>query len=124
MLQQHLSCAALEHPLSLLYDEKYFGPGLESAVMKLKNKGYLSTDVSRDYAARMWTYIGHEVIHMSGIFLLCRLIVLLDSVNAFYVLHRQLGLLQVSELLSDLKVVSNTLFLFRNFHQVLLALEP
>lgn len=65
MLQQHLSCAALEHPLSFLHDEKYFGPGLESAIMKLKSNGYLSTDLSRDYAARMWTYIGKEVMHVS-----------------------------------------------------------
>ncbi|KAL0441992.1 UNVERIFIED_CONTAM: ATP-dependent helicase hrq1 [Sesamum radiatum] len=61
VLQQHLLCAALEHPLSLLHDEKYFGPGLESAIMRLKSKGCLSTDLSRDAAARIWTYIGHEV---------------------------------------------------------------
>ncbi|XP_057804983.1 uncharacterized protein LOC131020283 isoform X2 [Salvia miltiorrhiza] len=60
VLQQHLSCAALEHPLSFLYDVDYFGPGLENAVMKLKSNGYLNTDMSRDYAARMWTYIGQE----------------------------------------------------------------
>ncbi|KAH6797259.1 UBQ protein [Perilla frutescens var. hirtella] len=60
VLQQHLSCAALEHPLSLLHDDKYFGLGLESAIMKLKSKGHLSTDPSCDYAARMWTYIGQE----------------------------------------------------------------
>lgn len=64
MLHQHLSCAALELPLSLLHDVDYFGPGLESAVMKLKNNGYLSTDMSHDYAARMWTYIGQEVMHV------------------------------------------------------------
>ncbi|KAL2242976.1 UNVERIFIED_CONTAM: ATP-dependent helicase hrq1, partial [Sesamum indicum] len=60
VLQQHLLCAALEHPLSLLHDEKYFGPGLESAIMGLKSKGCLTTDLSRDAAARIWTYIGHE----------------------------------------------------------------
>lgn len=64
MLQQHLSCAAREHPLSLFYDEKYFGPDLESAIVKLKSNGYLSTDPSRDAAARMWTYIGKEVMHV------------------------------------------------------------
>lgn len=64
MLQQHLSCAALEHPLSVIHDEKYFGPGLESAVTKLKNNGCLSTDLSRDSASRIWTYIGHEVIRV------------------------------------------------------------
>ncbi|KZV15998.1 hypothetical protein F511_14364 [Dorcoceras hygrometricum] len=60
VLQQHLSCAALEHPLSLLHDEKYFGPGIESAVMILKNKGLLTTHLSLGPASRMWTYIGHE----------------------------------------------------------------
>ena len=61
MLERHLACAALEHPLSLLHDEKYFGPNIESSIMKLKNKGYLSTDPSRDSSARIWSYIGHEV---------------------------------------------------------------
>ncbi|KAL1541704.1 hypothetical protein AAHA92_25893 [Salvia divinorum] len=60
VLQQHLSCAALELPLSFIHDVDYFGPGLENAVMKLKSNGYLSTDMSRDYATRMWTYIGRE----------------------------------------------------------------
>ncbi|KAK6148636.1 hypothetical protein DH2020_019548 [Rehmannia glutinosa] len=64
VLQQHLSCAALEHPLSVLHDEKYFGAGLEKAIMRLKDKGCLSTDLSRDCAARIWAYIGHEVIHV------------------------------------------------------------
>lgn len=60
VLEQHLTCAAFEHPLSLQHDEKYFGPGFEAAVMTLKNKGYLNTDVSRDSSARIWSYIGHE----------------------------------------------------------------
>ncbi|CAA0820868.1 Unknown protein [Striga hermonthica] len=60
VLQQHLACSALEHPLSLLHDEKYFGSGLEKAITSLKSKGFLSTDLSRDCSARIWTYIGHE----------------------------------------------------------------
>ncbi|KAL6559538.1 hypothetical protein OROGR_004670 [Orobanche gracilis] len=60
VLQQHLSCSALEYPLNLLHDEKYFGAGLERAIVGLKNKGCLSTDLSRDSAGRIWTYIGHE----------------------------------------------------------------
>ncbi|KAL8042408.1 hypothetical protein ABFX02_09G048500 [Erythranthe guttata] len=60
VLQQHLSCAALEHPLSLVHDEKYFGPALEGSITRLQNKGFLTTDPSRDCASRMWTYIGHE----------------------------------------------------------------
>lgn len=64
VLEQHLVCASLEHPLSMLHDEKYFGPGLESAILTLKTKGYLSTDLSRDFSARIWSYIGHEVIYL------------------------------------------------------------
>ncbi|KAM7279820.1 hypothetical protein ACFE04_006954 [Oxalis oulophora] len=60
VLEQHLVCAALEHPLSLIYDERYFGSGLDRAVTCLKNKGYLSCDPSRDSSARMWSYIGRE----------------------------------------------------------------
>ncbi|KAL9156100.1 hypothetical protein ABFS82_09G050400 [Erythranthe guttata] len=60
VLQQHLSCAALEHPLSLVHDEKYFGPALEGSITRLQNKGFLTTDPSCDCASRMWTYIGHE----------------------------------------------------------------
>lgn len=61
MLEQHLVCAAHEHPISLLHDEKYFGPGLKNTIMTLETKGYLSTDSSRDPSARIWSYIGHEV---------------------------------------------------------------
>eukprot|EP00258_Populus_trichocarpa_P021527 XP_024437546.1 ATP-dependent helicase hrq1 isoform X5 [Populus trichocarpa] len=60
VLKQHLVCAAREHPLSLLHDEKYFGSSLSNALMSLKNKGDLSFDPSRDSFARIWSYIGHE----------------------------------------------------------------
>ncbi|KAJ4713250.1 ATP-dependent helicase [Melia azedarach] len=60
VLEQHLVCAALEHPLSLICDEKYFGSGLCSAVMTLKNIGYLSSDPSHDSSAQIFEYIGHE----------------------------------------------------------------
>nr|TKS12647.1 hypothetical protein D5086_0000061660 [Populus alba] len=62
VLKQHLVCAALEHPLSLLHDEKYFGSSLGNALMSLKNKGDLSFDPSRDSSARIWSYIGHEAV--------------------------------------------------------------
>ncbi|OMO52842.1 hypothetical protein CCACVL1_29059 [Corchorus capsularis] len=60
VLEQHLVCAALEHPLSLLYDEKYFGSGLNSAITTLKSRGYLVSDPSSDFLAKIWSYIGHE----------------------------------------------------------------
>ncbi|XP_010546214.1 PREDICTED: uncharacterized protein LOC104818356 isoform X2 [Tarenaya hassleriana] len=62
VLEQHLVCAALEHPLSLQYDEKHFGSGLSNGIAVLNNKGFLSSDPSRDSSARIWTYIGHEKI--------------------------------------------------------------
>ncbi|XWS37243.1 hypothetical protein CRYUN_Cryun19dG0026700 [Craigia yunnanensis] len=60
VLEQHLVCAALEHPLSLLYDEKYFGSGMNSAITALKSRGYLISDPSNDSLAKIWSYIGHE----------------------------------------------------------------
>ncbi|XP_011014689.1 PREDICTED: putative ATP-dependent helicase hrq1 isoform X8 [Populus euphratica] len=67
VLKQHLVCAALEHPLSLLHDEKYFGSSLSNALMSLKNKGDLSFDPSRDSFARIWSYIGHGKMPSRGI---------------------------------------------------------
>ncbi|MCD9645977.1 hypothetical protein HAX54_035467 [Datura stramonium] len=67
VLEQHLAAAAFEHPLSLSYDEKYFGPGLENIIMALKNNGILSTDISRSAAARIWNYIGLEKMPSSAI---------------------------------------------------------
>eukprot|EP00258_Populus_trichocarpa_P021526 XP_024437545.1 uncharacterized ATP-dependent helicase YprA isoform X4 [Populus trichocarpa] len=67
VLKQHLVCAAREHPLSLLHDEKYFGSSLSNALMSLKNKGDLSFDPSRDSFARIWSYIGHEKMPSRGI---------------------------------------------------------
>lgn len=61
VLEQHLSCAAIEHPLSLHYDEKFFGNGLSCAITTLKNRGCISSDPSRDSSARIWNYIGREV---------------------------------------------------------------
>ncbi|XP_030476883.2 uncharacterized protein LOC115693939 isoform X2 [Syzygium oleosum] len=60
VLEQHLSCAAIEHPLSLHYDEKFFGNGLSCAITTLKNRGCVSSDPSRDSSARIWNYIGRE----------------------------------------------------------------
>ncbi|CAB4281068.1 unnamed protein product [Prunus armeniaca] len=44
VLAQQLVCAAHEYPLTLSYDEKFFGSGLDSAIVSLKNRGYLSYD--------------------------------------------------------------------------------
>ncbi|GAB2270176.1 hypothetical protein Dimus_005080 [Dionaea muscipula] len=66
VLEQHLVCAALEHPLSLIYDEKYFSSCLNSAIMALESRGYLSCDSSRG-SARIWSYIGQERMPSYGI---------------------------------------------------------
>ncbi|TYH99084.1 hypothetical protein ES332_A11G042300v1 [Gossypium tomentosum] len=60
VLEQHLVCAAIEHPLSLLYDEKYFGSGLSKAITALKNRGYLTSNPSNDSLSKIWSYMGHE----------------------------------------------------------------
>ncbi|XP_059453824.1 uncharacterized protein LOC132184275 isoform X1 [Corylus avellana] len=60
VLEQHLVCAAHEYPLCLLYDEKYFGSGLNCSISSLKTRGYLSTVQSCDSSFQMWNYIGHE----------------------------------------------------------------
>ncbi|KAD4888870.1 hypothetical protein E3N88_20943 [Mikania micrantha] len=60
VLEQHLVCASLEHPLSVIHDEKYFGPALETSILSLKSKGYVTTDPSRGPTAEIWNYIGHE----------------------------------------------------------------
>ncbi|KAF5177122.1 Atp-dependent helicase hrq1 [Thalictrum thalictroides] len=60
VLEQHLVCASVEHPLSLLHDERYFGPGLNSSIASLVKKRCLSSDPSHDFPDRMWSYIGIE----------------------------------------------------------------
>ena len=61
VLEQHLVCAAIEHPLSLIHDEKYFGSGLNAALSALESRGYLSADPPRESTGRIWSYIGQEV---------------------------------------------------------------
>ncbi|KAI3953666.1 hypothetical protein MKW98_017490 [Papaver atlanticum] len=60
VLEQHLMCAAVEHPLNMLYDDKYFGPSLHNAILALTNKGCLSYHPMHDSSTRIWSYIGHE----------------------------------------------------------------
>ncbi|PNY04728.1 ATP-dependent helicase hrq1-like protein [Trifolium pratense] len=60
VLEQHLVCAAHEHPLSVQYDEQYFGACLESCLNSLKDRGYLCPDLSD--SSRIWNYIGPELI--------------------------------------------------------------
>ncbi|CAL0305025.1 unnamed protein product [Lupinus luteus] len=60
VLEQHLVCAAYEHPLCVQYDKQYFGSCLESVLISLKARGFLSSDLSSDSSSRIWNYIGPE----------------------------------------------------------------
>lgn len=64
VLEQHLVCASLEHPLSVVHDEKYFGPALKTAILSLKSKGHVTTDPSKGPDIEIWNYVGHEVYNM------------------------------------------------------------
>uniref|UniRef100_A0A0D9X1A7 Uncharacterized protein n=1 Tax=Leersia perrieri TaxID=77586 RepID=A0A0D9X1A7_9ORYZ len=60
VLEQHLACAAYEHPLSVQYDEDYFSTSLNSVMMGLREKGYLINNPSGPFSSSMWSYIGPE----------------------------------------------------------------
>ncbi|CAN0876969.1 ATP-dependent helicase HRQ1 [Linum grandiflorum] len=67
VVEQHLTCAAFEHPLSLQYDENHFGPGLDAAVMSLRNKGFVTCNRTDDHSARIWSYIGKKKSPSRGV---------------------------------------------------------
>ncbi|XP_038878310.1 uncharacterized ATP-dependent helicase YprA isoform X4 [Benincasa hispida] len=58
--QQHLLCAAYEHPVCVAYDQNFFGPGLNTALMSLKNRGDLIAESSCGSSKSIWNYIGQE----------------------------------------------------------------
>ncbi|XP_074577358.1 uncharacterized protein LOC141833761 [Curcuma longa] len=60
VLEQHIACAAFELPLCLQYDEKYFGSGLNSVIISLRNKGYLCNDAYDVSSPNSWNYIGPD----------------------------------------------------------------
>ncbi|KAK1678926.1 hypothetical protein QYE76_039774 [Lolium multiflorum] len=60
VLEQHLACAAYEHPLCLQYDENHFGSSLDSIMTTLKEKGYLINNPPGPFSSTMWNYIGPE----------------------------------------------------------------
>ncbi|KAL4584143.1 hypothetical protein LXL04_008733 [Taraxacum kok-saghyz] len=63
VLEQHLMCASLEHPLSVVHDDKYFGDHLKTSLISLKNKGYVTSNPSGD----IWNYIGPEKMPCRGV---------------------------------------------------------
>lgn len=41
VVEQHLACAALEHPLNVTHDEAYLGSRMQSAIVQLVKQGQL-----------------------------------------------------------------------------------
>ncbi|KAF3775124.1 ATP-dependent helicase [Nymphaea thermarum] len=68
ILEQHITCAAFEHPLSLQHDAEYFGSRLEDTITTLRTKGNLGHE-SCNTSLRTWVYVGREKIpsHAIGI---------------------------------------------------------
>ncbi|XP_023531211.1 uncharacterized protein LOC111793522 isoform X1 [Cucurbita pepo subsp. pepo] len=62
VLEQHLLCAAYEHPVCMVYDQNLFGPGLNTALVSLKSRGDLIPAPSCGSSKSIWTYIGKEKI--------------------------------------------------------------
>ncbi|KAL6848507.1 hypothetical protein ACP4OV_021801 [Aristida adscensionis] len=58
VLGQHLACAAYESPLRPVHDERYFGSGMNSVVMILKEKGCLMNNPSEP--SSVWKYVGAD----------------------------------------------------------------
>lgn len=64
VLEQQLCCAAAELPLQIEYDERYFGSGLKTSVMKLVKQGLLGRHPKNGCADESWHYIGEVVRKM------------------------------------------------------------
>lgn len=60
VLDDHIACAAVEHPVNLEYDEEFFGSGLQTSITRLVNKGQLGRDPMSCTRDNNWHYIGQE----------------------------------------------------------------
>ncbi|KAH7387798.1 hypothetical protein KP509_16G041600 [Ceratopteris richardii] len=60
VLDGHATCAALEHPLNVEYDEEFFGSGLQSSISRLVSKGQLGREPMSFRQDGNWHYIGQE----------------------------------------------------------------
>lgn len=59
VLGQHLACAAFEKPLCPEHDERYFGSGMNSAMVTLKDKGCLMNNQQAEDSG-VWKYVGPD----------------------------------------------------------------
>nr|CAB3448543.1 unnamed protein product [Digitaria exilis] len=62
VLGQHLVCAAFEKPLCTECDERYFGSGMKSVMLNLKEKGCLSlaNNNEPEQCSGVWKYAGPD----------------------------------------------------------------
>lgn len=60
VVEQHLACAALEHPLNVTHDEAYLGSGMQSAIVQLVKQGQLGRHPSNSQQDNSWHYIGQQ----------------------------------------------------------------
>ncbi|CAM6036430.1 unnamed protein product [Sphagnum compactum] len=60
VVEQHLACAAFEHPLNVTHDEAYLGSGIQSAIVQLVKQGQLGRHPSNSQQVNSWHYIGQQ----------------------------------------------------------------
>ncbi|CAO2038238.1 unnamed protein product [Urochloa humidicola] len=62
VMGQHLACAAFENPLCPEHDERYFGSGLSSVMLNLKEEGCLSLANNNEpqQCSGVWKYAGPD----------------------------------------------------------------
>lgn len=60
VLDEHIACAAVEHPLNVQYDEDFFGSGFQTSITRLVCKGLLGHEPMSCAQDKNWHYIGQE----------------------------------------------------------------
>ncbi|KAI5067358.1 hypothetical protein GOP47_0017886, partial [Adiantum capillus-veneris] len=60
VLDGHIACASVEHPVNMEYDEEFFGSCLQASITRLVSKGQLGRDPKSCTRAKNWHYIGQE----------------------------------------------------------------
>jgi len=61
VLGQHLACAAFEKPLCPEHDARHFGPGMDGAMVTLRDQGHLTnTNTNSSDQSGVWKYVGPD----------------------------------------------------------------
>ncbi|MCO5604471.1 hypothetical protein L7F22_058637 [Adiantum nelumboides] len=61
VLDGHIACASVEHPVNVEYDDEFFGSGLQGSITRLVSKGQLGREPMSWLRNNNWHYIGQEV---------------------------------------------------------------